>query len=154
MTKYRLHNEEVPRHYSPTGEPMRPTFARKIDPKTGASFLVQTGERDQYALIQSFAPVTDINSIIDRITHGDASMLSRVKGVFGDFSEFSTDPQFNKALVDQAYGLYDSLNPDLKSQYPTFTDFLGSFADRESFTAFYEKHLAEKPEGGDPDVEK
>lgn len=158
MTKYRIHNEEVPRHYSPTGDAVRPTFARKTDPETGATFLVKTGERDQYALIQSCAAVTDIGSIIDRITHGDTSMLSRVKGVFGDFSEFSTDPQFNKALVDQAYGLYDSLNAEMKAQYPTFTDFLGSFADRDSFTAFYEKHLttksATKPEGGDSDVEK
>lgn len=134
--RFRLPNEDHARSDTPCGFPMRPTFNTKRDPKTGGLDLVKTGERDQYSLIQSFAAVTDVNAILDRFSRGDVSALSRVRGVFGDVSKFGTDPHANHDLVNRANAAYASLPPELIQKYPSFADFLASFASPDAFKAF------------------
>lgn len=134
--RFRLQNEEVSRHSTPGGCGDRPTFTRKIDEVTGGSSLVETGKRDQYSLIQSFAAVTDLSAMLDRFARGDVSALSRVRGIFGDFTGFGSDPQSQHLLINRANEVYADLPNDLKSKYPTFMDFLSSFGSADAFSRF------------------
>lgn len=134
--RFRLPNEEHARSCTPCGSSLRPTFNTKRDPKTGGFDLVKTGERDQYSLIQSFAAVTDVNAILDRFSRGDVSALSRVRGVFGDVSQFGSDPHVNHDLVNRANAAYEALPSELMQKYPSFADFLASFASPDAFKAF------------------
>lgn len=72
--------------YSEHGSPVKVLYAPEFD-KRGVMKLVESGREDLYAFIQSHKDSVDLHKIMERFQNGDVSVLQRVQGVFGDFSE-------------------------------------------------------------------
>lgn len=54
--------------------------------KDGSFDLKESGREDLYASIQSHAESVDIHVILERFARGDVSALSKVQGIYGDFT--------------------------------------------------------------------
>lgn len=78
---------EQERFISNPGEREKILYSPEFD-KKGVMTLVESGKEDLYAFIQSHKDSVDIHKILQRFESGDASVLQRVQGTFGDFSEF------------------------------------------------------------------
>lgn len=68
------------------GSPVKVTYAPQYD-KNGVLDLVVSGQENLYDYIQSFAESCDIHVLLDRYRDGDASVLSRVQGFYGDVTD-------------------------------------------------------------------
>ena len=55
--------------------------------KDGSMDLVESGQEDLYAFIQSHAASVDINVLLQQYKNGDPTALSRAQGAFGDFTQ-------------------------------------------------------------------
>lgn len=82
-TPYRMH-ERFP---SEPGQRELITYNARVD-SDGVLHLEESGKINLYEQIQSHKDSCDINLLIQRcIATGDESILSRVQGAFGDFSD-------------------------------------------------------------------
>lgn len=113
-------NERYKHYYrfsgvSPCGSGIRDTFAKDIS--TNPPTLKKVGETDQYAITQSFKDECDINRIISRYQAGDISLLSRVQGLYSDFTGFPSDPTEMMQLGLLANSAWDNLDPEFKLKF-------------------------------------
>lgn len=67
---------------SPTG--ISSEFQERLD-SHGVTFLHKVGQIDLNAVVQASKESTLVYNILDRFQAGDVSVLSKVKGAFGDF---------------------------------------------------------------------
>lgn len=67
---------------SPTGISIE--FQERLD-HNGVSYLEKVGQIDLNAVVQASKESTMVYNILDRFQSGDLSVLSKVKGAFGDF---------------------------------------------------------------------
>lgn len=75
---------------SPAGTGIRPRFVKRVE--AGKAVLVQVGETDQQALIDSYKEECDVNRIVERYANGDTAALARVQGLYSDISGFADNP--------------------------------------------------------------
>ena len=78
------------RQFSENGSRLMPVYKMKVDKETGARELRKVGEDNIYAKIQSHKDSVDINYILARFARGDVSALSKIQGVYGDFTQMPT----------------------------------------------------------------
>lgn len=104
------------RELSKTGSPKKPLYRLFVD-DDGKRELRQSGEYDLYAEIQSYKDSCSIDYIISRFCAGDTSALSRVQGVYGDFTEMPTTMAELQQRVIDATALFDSLPLSVREQY-------------------------------------
>lgn len=98
--------EKRPAFRTAVGSGIIPTYIPHLE-KDGTLTLVQDGEHDLYEEIQSHKDSTDLQLIINRYMNGDPTVLSRVQGAYGDFSEM---PQ----SMHEAYDLMRKAEHDFK----------------------------------------
>lgn len=67
------------------GSRFRKSYIGKRD-VNGKLDLHCTGRVDQYAIIQADKESTDINLILSRFAEGDSTALSRMQGIYADFT--------------------------------------------------------------------
>lgn len=124
----RLDHEKFKVKGAACGSPVRATFSRRTT-EYGDTFLVETGSVNVRDLIQSYAQECDINYIVDRYAHGDATVLQKKQGFYADVTGFpqSLADTF-KSLADSR-AIFDRLPDGIKSRFNDFSDFAGHFAD-------------------------
>lgn len=123
------------RYLSCSGSGDRQTFTA-VD-KDGNRSFVPDRVIDQYAYIQSFKDECLIENIIKRAVGGDVTVLSKVQGQYGDFTETPTDLRGLFNVMNDAKGVFDALSEEEKAKYgDNFDDFIGSFATAEGIMAF------------------
>ena len=83
----------------------------------GVLELVETGEHDLYADIQSHKDSCDLQLIINRYFNGDPAALSRVQGVYMDVSEMPDNIHQAMQLMDNARRDFDTLPVDIKAKF-------------------------------------
>lgn len=83
----------------------------------GVLELVETGEHDLYADIQSHKDSCDLQLIINRYFNGDPAALSRVQGVYTDVSEMPDNIHQAMQLMDNARRDFDTLPVDIKAKF-------------------------------------
>lgn len=88
------------------GSRIIPAYTPHLE-KDGTLTLVQDGEHNLYEEIQSHKDSTDLQLIINRYMNGDPTVLARVQGAYGDFSEM---PQ----SMHEAYDLMRKAEHDFK----------------------------------------
>lgn len=88
------------------GSRIIPTYTPHLE-KDGTLTLVKDGEHNLYEEIQSHKDSTDLQLIINRYMNGDPTVLARVQGAYGDFSEM---PQ----SMHEAYDLMRKAEHDFK----------------------------------------
>lgn len=98
------------------GNRFEPTYKMSID-DDGVRDLAVVGQTDTYAYIQSFAQSTDINYILDRFARGDESALSKIQGVYGDFTNVpKTLAELSQRALD-AENIFNALPLDTRAQF-------------------------------------
>lgn len=83
----------------------------------GVLELVETGEHDLYADIQSHKDSCDLQLIINRYFNGDPAALSRVQGVYMDVSEMPENIHEAMQLMETARKDFDTLPVDIKAKF-------------------------------------
>lgn len=69
----------------PCGNPIKTLYAPRIN-DDGTFDLIEKGKHDLYAEIQSHAEGCDIHVLLERFQRGEVDVLSKVQGVYGDFT--------------------------------------------------------------------
>lgn len=106
----------VSRETSNPGSGMKDTYKMHVD-ENGKRELKKSGEYNLYADIQSYKDSVSIDYILTRFANGDETALSRVQGIYGDFTQMPrTMAELQQRVIDAEH-LFDSLPLDIRAQY-------------------------------------
>ena len=113
LTQYSSRGRRFP---SCVGSGIKVLYAPVFD-RDGVMHLEQAGTEDLYASIQSHKDSCDIYVILGRYQAGDVSALSKVQGLYGDFTQ--VPKTFAEALnvMIAAESYFDSLPVEEKAKY-------------------------------------
>lgn len=122
------------RVHSGHGDPVKILYTPEFD-KHGVMNLVESGRENLYDFIQSHADSVDIHVILKRFQDGDASVLSRVQGVYGDFTQMpKTYAEMLNSLI-AAENAFNALPVDERAKYGhSFQRWLSEFNPSPSTT--------------------
>lgn len=98
------------------GSGMKDTYKMHVD-ENGVRELKKSGEYNLYADIQSYKDSVSIDYILTRFVNGDESALSRVQGIYGDFTQMPTTMAELQQRVIDAEHLFNNLPLDIREQY-------------------------------------
>lgn len=98
------------------GSGMKDTYKMHVD-ENGKRELKKSGEYNLYADIQSYKDSVSIDYILTRFVNGDETALSRVQGIYGDFTEMPrTMAELQQRVIDAEH-LFNNLPLDIREQY-------------------------------------
>ena len=132
--------------YQCPGSPIHDLYSPVFDER-GKMHLEKTGQENLYDFIQSHADSVDIHIILKQFAAGDVSVLSRVQGAYGDFTQMPKTfaEALNTMVAAEQYFL--SLPPETRAQFNhNFNEFIASM-DQSDFTA----RMGIVPPSPDPD---
>lgn len=95
--------------------------------KQGRMSLEEAGRESLYDYIQSHADSVDINIILKRFEQGDISVLSRVQGAYGDFTQLPKTfaEALNTLIAAEQY--FNGLPLDVRAKFGhDFNQFIAS----------------------------
>ncbi len=98
------------------GSGMKDTYKMHVD-ADGKRELRKSGEYNLYAEIQSYKDSVSIDYILSRFVNGDETALSRVQGIYGDFTQMPTTMAELQQRVIDAEHLFNTLPLDIRAQY-------------------------------------
>lgn len=98
------------------GSGMKDTYKMHVD-ADGKRELKKSGEYNLYADIQSYKDSVSIDYILSRFVNGDDTALSRVQGIYGDFTQMPTTMAELQQRVIDAEHLFNNLPLDIREQY-------------------------------------
>ncbi|MCI9476501.1 MAG: hypothetical protein HFE71_08540 [Emergencia sp.] len=101
---------------SSVGSSMQPSYKMTVE-KDGQRVLKHVGETDLYAEIQSHKDSCDINYILQRFAQGDQTALSKIQGVYGDFTQMPTTLAELQQRVVDAESLFYNLPVDVRAEF-------------------------------------
>lgn len=99
-----------------SGSGMKDTYKMHVD-ADGKRELKKSGEYNLYADIQSYKDSVSIDYILSRFINGDETALSRVQGIYGDFTQMPTTLAELQQRVIDAENLFNALPLDIRAQY-------------------------------------
>lgn len=125
----------------------------------GIWHLEESGESNHYLEIQSHADSCDINIIMARYANGETDVLSRMQGVYGDFTNVPTNYAEIMNQQIKAKNLFMSLASEVREKYNnSVEEFMSSFSTKEGWEAigfkFGEDADNSSSDGSDLSVEK
>ena len=106
----------VPGAKTVSGSGMKDTYKMHVD-ADGKRELKKSGEYNLYADIQSYKDSVSIDYILTRFVNGDETALSRVQGIYGDFTQMPTTMAELQQRVIDAEHLFNNLPLDIREQY-------------------------------------
>lgn len=117
VTQFRkTHYEPVQRITAEPGSREKVTFKMQLD-VNGRRKLVPNGKVDVYEQIQSHKDSVDINYILTRFANGDTHALSKVQGLYGDFTTIPTSVVELKNRVLDAERLFYQLPLETREKF-------------------------------------
>lgn len=136
-----VYTKETKETYSNHGTEFEPEYKLKVD-KDGKRTLGIVGETNVYAKIQSYKDSCDVNYILQRFAAGDQSALSKVQGIYGDFTTVPTSlAELSQRVVD-AENLFYSLDLSVREQFNhSPSEFFASIG-TEKFNAIFESPVS------------
>lgn len=114
------------RVYQPNGDPIKILYGPKFD-GNGRMYLVETGRENLYEYIQSHADSVDINVLLKLYQSGDTTVLSRVQGAYGDFTQLPKTfaEALNTLIAAEQY--FNGLPVETRAQFNhNFNQFIAS----------------------------
>lgn len=99
-----------------SGSSEKVTYSPVFDDK-GIWHLVATGKKDLYGEVQSHAESVDINVLVKRFQKGDVDVLSRVQGIYGDFSDMPETMIDAVNRIEQGRINFMQLPPDVREHF-------------------------------------
>lgn len=113
------------------GSGIIPTYTPHLE-KDGTLTLVKDGEHNLYEEIQSHKDSTALQLIINRYMNGDPSVLSRVQGAYGDFSDMPQSMHEAYDLMRKAEHDFKKLPAEIQASFDNDpTKFIMSFGSDE-----------------------
>lgn len=106
----------VPGTKTVPGSGMKDTYKMHVS-DDGKRELKKSGEYNLYADIQSYKDSVSIDYILSRFVNGDETALSRVQGIYGDFTQMPTTMAELQQRVIDAENLFNNLPLDIREQY-------------------------------------
>lgn len=132
--KFKTQFDPHDRVHQPQGNPIKTIYGPKFD-GNGRMYLIETGKENLYDYIQSHADSVDIHVILKQFQNGDVSVLSRVQGAYGDFTQMPKTfaEALNTLIAAEQY--FNSLPVEVRSQFNhNFNQFIASM-DAPDFTS-------------------
>lgn len=132
-TNFKTRYDSHERVYQPEGSPIHVLYSPIFD-KNGVWHLEETGKENLYDYIQSHADSVDIHVILKQFAAGDVSVLSRVQGAYGDFTQMPKTfaEALNTLVAAEQY--FMSLPVETRAQFGhNFNQFIASM-DQSDFT--------------------
>lgn len=126
-----------PKSVSPSGQGTKKTYSVKYD-QYGNRSLVQTGEVDNYAIIQSFKDECDVCRLIEKYQQGDLSALARVQAVYCDTTVYPHSLMEARNSYSMALEAYELLTDEAKAYYGSPEQFLTRLHEGDVFTGSVE----------------
>lgn len=134
MMKFRSQYESHDRIYQPEGDPVKTLYGPIFD-KQGHMELQEIGQENLYDYIQSHADSVDIHVILKQFEQGDVSVLSRVQGAYGDFTQMPKTfaEALNTLIAAEQY--FNGLPVEVRAQFGhNFNQFIASM-DQPDFSS-------------------
>lgn len=134
MPKFKTLYDDHERVNQEPGSRERILYSPVFD-KQGRMSLEETGRENLYDYIQSHADSVDIHVILKQFEQGDVSVLSRVQGAYGDFTQMPKTfaEALNTMVAAEQY--FMSLPVDVRAQFGhNFNQFIASM-DSPDFTS-------------------
>lgn len=100
---------------SPSGSRTKIQYEGRFNGKHGT--LVATGSIDTQDIINAYAPLTDINYMLHRLSIGDRSVLSTRAPMYGDFSGLPSNPVDAINMVENARSTFGRLPVEEKQKF-------------------------------------
>lgn len=124
--KFRNQYDEHIRFQSNVGSRIKDVLAPIFDEK-GVMTLEKVGEENLYDYIQSHKDSVDIYTILKRYEAGDQAVLSRVQGMYGDFTQFPSTYAEALNAMTAAETYFNSLPVETRAKFGhSFQQFLAS----------------------------
>ena len=112
-----------------------------------------SGVMDIQEQIESFAPFTDLNYMLHRLSVGDTSVLAKRTPMYGDFSRLPDNPVDAINLVHSAERKFIALPVDEKEKYNNdYRVWLSAIFDSSNNNGSAVRSVADP--AGDPDVKE
>lgn len=134
MLKFRSQYDDHERVYQSPGDPIKTLYGPIFD-KQGRMELQEIGQENLYDYIQSHADSVDIHVILKQYEQGDVSVLSRVQGAYGDFTQMPKTfaEALNTLIAAEQY--FNGLPVEVRAQFGhNFNQFIASM-DAPDFTS-------------------
>ena len=152
--KFRNQFDEHTRFQSNLGSRIKDVLAPVFD-KDGVMSLEKVGEENLYDYIQSHKESVDIYAILKRYQAGDESVLSRVQGMYGDFTTFPSTYAEALNAMTAAETYFNSLPVETRAKFGhSFQQFLASMDKPEFLDAMGWKPADPVTEPVTPDPEE
>lgn len=97
------------------GQAVQPIYEPRFDGKT--THLVQVGTKDLQEDINAHEPYTDIAYMLNRLSHGDTSVLAKQPACYGDFTNLPSNPTDIINYVTNAQAQFDTLSAQERAKY-------------------------------------
>lgn len=123
---FRTQYMDHPRLYQEPGSREKILYSPVFDRK-GVMSLEESGVENLYDYIQSHAQSVDIHVLLQRYQQGDLTVLSRVQGTYGDFTQMPTTfaGALNTLIAAEQY--FDSLPVEVRAKFGhSFSQFIAS----------------------------
>lgn len=133
------------------GDGMRKLYTSHIA-DDGTVELMESGQEDLYASIQSHKDSCDIHILLARYANGDEMALSKVQGVYGDFTQMPKTYAELLNTVIAGENLFNSLPKEVREKFDhSLEKFMIAMDDMPSFLS---KIGVEKIDVQDPEPVK
>lgn len=143
MKKFLTQFHERKRFFTNPGNPIKVKYGASYD-EAGRVQLVEEGTENLYDFIQSFADSCDIHVLLKRYSNGEVDVLSKVQGMYGDFTEFPTTYAELLNTVNRGEAMFNEFPVDVRAKFNhNFAEFMASLSDGSFFDRAGIKQQAE-----------
>lgn len=118
------------------GSKYRTLYELQLDPD-GNGRLIESGEEDLYAVIQSHKESSIIQNVVRRYEAGDVTVLARQQCVFGDSTCYPKSMIEAYHVLERAKKAYVDMPVEARQKFGSFETFVRSFGDPD----FIQKYL-------------
>lgn len=118
--------DQKKRVMSNLGSKEKDIYKPKYD-KNGVMYLEKVGKENIYEMIQSHKDSVDIHVLLERYKNGDLDVMSRVQGIYGDFTEMPKTYAESLNAMISAENYFNELPVDVRAEFGhSFQQFLAS----------------------------
>lgn len=109
-------DEKRPKHQTAIGSRFKDTYEGFID-DDGVLGVIKKGVEDIYQTIQADKMLCDINFIVKKFTLGDTSVLERVQGIYGDFTDMPKNHHEALNAINHAQESFNKLPIEIQEAF-------------------------------------
>lgn len=133
--EFRTQFQSRERVFASPGSRIKPVYSPVYD-DNGVLDLEQTGQENLYDYIQSHKDSVDIHKILQKFENGDVTVLSKVQGVYGDFTQLPATYAEALNAVISAEQTFNSLPVETRAKFNhSFSQFLAKSGSPEWLAA-------------------